>query len=96
MLQEINEVLDLFVLVKKETHILLFSESCSLNTIGAKFVRNVQPGEVIQINDDGIRSSFYSKIKKKQQLCSMELFYFARPDSIIDGINIHEFRKTSG
>ena len=81
---------------KKGDTYFVVSESCSLNTIGAKFVRNVEPGEVIQINDDGIRSSFYSKIKKKQQLCSMELFYFARPDSIIDGINIHEFRKISG
>jgi amidophosphoribosyltransferase len=67
-----------------------------LNTIGAKFVRDVKPGEVIKIDSEGIHSSFYAKPKKRQQLGSMELIYFARPDSIIDGINVHEFRKKTG
>lgn len=81
---------------KKNDTYFIVSETCALNTIGAKFVRDIKPGEVVRIDDKGIHSSFYARAKSKQQLGSMELIYFARPDSIIDGINVHEFRKKSG
>ena len=81
---------------EKDGAYFIVSETCALYTIGAKFVRDVKPGEVIRIDENGIYSEYYTKVKTKQQLGSMELIYFARPDSIIDGINVHEFRKKTG
>lgn len=71
------------------------SESCAFEVIGAEYVRDVEPGEIISIDHHGIRSNHFSSFKH-HNMCSMEYIYFARPDSDIDGCNVHTFRKESG
>ncbi len=71
------------------------SETCAFETMGAKFLRDVKPGEVVIIDDKGIESHDYSKYKH-YNMCAMEYIYFARPDSDIEGCNVHTFRKESG
>jgi len=71
------------------------SESCAFDLIGAELVRDIEPGEIVTIDHHGLRCRHYSKFQK-HQLCSMEYIYYARPDSDIDGCNVHAFRKESG
>lgn len=71
------------------------SESCAFEVVGAEFIRDVEPGEIISIDHHGIRSNHFSSFKH-YHMCSMEYIYFARPDSDIDGCNVHTFRKESG
>lgn len=71
------------------------SETCAFDIVGAKFIRDIRPGEVVQINETGLHSFQYtSEIQYK--MCAMEYIYFARPDSNIDGINVHTARRLSG
>ena len=74
---------------------VISSETCGLQAVGAKFLRDVKPGEVIMIDDDGLHSYDYS-IYKRHHMCAMEYIYFSRPDSDIEGLNVHAFRKESG
>lgn len=71
------------------------SESCALDSIGATFVRDVEPGEVIVVTQEGARSI---KMKKKcpSSLCVFEFIYFARPDSVIEGSSVHTARLRAG
>ena len=71
------------------------SETCAFEVIGAKFLRDVNPGEIVVIDEEGLRSYDYSKYKH-HKMCAMEYIYFARPDSDIEGTNVHSFRKESG
>ena len=71
------------------------SETCAFEVIGAEYVRDVEPGEILSIDHHGIRSNHFSSFKH-HNMCSMEYIYFARPDSDIDGCNVHTFRKESG
>ncbi|MBO7547697.1 MAG: amidophosphoribosyltransferase [Bacteroidales bacterium] len=71
------------------------SESCAFDYIGATMLRDVAPGEVVTIDDHGLRSRQYSKFQRRM-MCGMEYIYLARPDSDIDGCNVHAFRKESG
>lgn len=71
------------------------SETCAFDVIGAKYERDVQPGELLIINDEGIRSERFS-VNSNRAICSMEYIYFSRPDSNIDGINVHTARKNLG
>ena len=71
------------------------SETCAFDVLGAEFVRDVEPGEIVTIDRHGLRSSDYSKYKR-HQMCAMEYIYFARPDSDIEGCNVHAYRKESG
>ena len=71
------------------------SETCALDTVGAKFIRDIEPGELIAIGPGGIRSSFHSHTGSRC-MCAMEYIYFARPDSVIEGCSVHGFRKLSG
>ena len=71
------------------------SETCAFDAIGAEFIRDINPGEVISIDHHGIRSNDYSTFKR-HRMCVMEYIYFARPDSDIEGCNVHSFRKLSG
>ncbi len=71
------------------------SESCAFGLIGAEFVRDVKPGEIICMDHHGLRSRLYSKFNR-HNMCAMEYIYFARPDSDIDGCNVHLYRKESG
>ena len=71
------------------------SETCALHFIGATILRDVEPGELIRIDKDGITSYRYSR-SEGGRMCSMEYIYFARPDSDIEGCGVHSFRKKSG
>lgn len=74
---------------------ILSSETCAFDTIGAEFVRDVEPGEMVIINDKGIRS-IHSSNKPSRKSCIFEHIYFARPDSKIDGVSIYLSRKEAG
>ena len=74
---------------------VLSSETCALNLIEAEFVRDVEPGEMIVIGPEGLES-FFPFPRRKQHLCIFEYVYFARPDSVMDGINVYESRKRIG
>jgi amidophosphoribosyltransferase len=71
------------------------SETCAFDTIGATFVRDIEPGELLVIDDAGLRSERFASAPRKA-LCTFEYIYFARPDSDIDGINVHTLRKQLG
>ena len=71
------------------------SETCAFDVLGAEFVRDVEPGEIVTIDRRGLRSTDYSQYKRRL-MCSMEYIYFARPDSDIEGCNVHAYRKESG
>ena len=71
------------------------SETCALDLIGAKFIREIQPGEILVINQDGLRSLFPFP-KRKPAHCIFELVYFARPDSIVFGESVYLFRNCLG
>jgi amidophosphoribosyltransferase len=74
---------------------ILASETCALDIIGASFVRDVEPGEMIVITKDGIES-FHPFNKQPHRFCVFEYIYFARPDSMVDGRNVYELRKRAG
>ena len=74
---------------------ILASETCALDIIGADFVRNIDPGEIIIIDKSGMRSLRPFEEKKKR-FCVFEYVYFARPDSTLEGRNVYEARKRIG
>ena len=71
------------------------SESCAFEIMGAEFIRDVQPGEIVSLDEKGIRSNLYSRFNR-HRMCAMEYIYFARPDSDIDGCNVHAYRMEAG
>ena len=71
------------------------SESCALDTLGAKFVRDVRPGEVVVVDENGLRS-FTDHCRPKSAMCIFEHVYFARPDSVIHGTSVHIARQRAG
>ena len=73
----------------------LSSETCALDIIGAEFVREVQPGEMVVITDKGIDSNFPFR-KQDPRFCIFEHVYFSRPDSIIGGRSVYETRRQIG
>lgn len=72
------------------------SESCALSAVGAKFVRDILPGEILTIDGSGIRSDRSHCGTAPKKLCIFEHIYFARPDSVIDGVSVHESRMKAG
>jgi len=74
---------------------ILASESCALDIIGAEFVRDVEAGELVTINATGVHSSKPFE-RVKQRFCVFEYIYFARPDSVVDGVSVYEARKRIG
>jgi len=72
------------------------SETCALNIIGAKFVRDILPGEVVRIKKGECLSRFYTRPFKHSHMCAMEYVYFSRPDSMLNGVNVHASRKLAG
>lgn len=72
------------------------SETCALDVVGAKFLRDVEPGEIVRVKDGKLISKTYTSDKLEDKLCSMEYIYFSRPDSNLDGINVHTTRKLAG
>lgn len=71
------------------------SETCAFEVVGAEWVRDVKPGEVIIIDDNGIQYDTYTD-DTQLAICSMEYVYFSRPDSTIAGVNVHTARKNMG
>ncbi|WP_409252693.1 amidophosphoribosyltransferase [Bacillus sp. SCS-153A] len=71
------------------------SETCAFDITGAEFIRDVEPGELLVINDEGISSEKFT-ISCGTSVCTMEYVYFSRPDSNIHGINVHSARKRMG
>ena len=80
---------------KRDNAYVLSSESCALDTVGAEFIRDVEPGEIVTITQDGIKSD-KSLTQAKAAKCIFEYIYFARPDSYIDGISVNSSRITAG
>ena len=72
------------------------SESCALRAVGAEFVRDVEPGEILVFGKNGIESNRTHCGTKNKKLCVFEYIYFARPDSVIDGIAVHASRVKAG
>jgi len=95
---------------KLKGSVVFASESCALHAIGAEFVRDIEPGEIVVVNNrasGGIVAAnnpsggvnIYSNKRhcgKKSSLCVFEYIYFARPDSLIDGVSVHEARIRAG
>lgn len=71
------------------------SESCALETIGAEYLREVEPGEIVVINENGIKC-IKTHVQKKSNICIFEYIYFARPDSVIDNSSVHRARIKAG
>lgn len=71
------------------------SETCALDSVGAKFLREVEPGEIIVVDENGLTSQ-KEKCGKPQSLCIFEYIYFARPDSVIDNASVHAARLNAG
>ncbi len=74
---------------------ILASETCALDIIGADYVRDVEPGEVVVITKDGI-TSYHPFKQEPHRFCIFEYVYFARPDSMVEGRNVYEVRKRIG
>lgn len=83
---------------KRDNAYILVSESCALDTIGAEFVRDVRPGEIVTITKDGIMSdtSLCMEDAKQEARCIFEYIYFARPDSVFDGVSVYHARLFAG
>ncbi len=79
-----------------EGAVVFASETCALDTIGAAFVRDILPGEIVTVSADGICSDSSHCAKREKKLCAFEYIYFARPDSIIDGTSVHLARQRAG
>ena len=73
---------------------IITSESCAIDAVNGQFLRDVEPGEIVVINKEGLQS--IKKTKKKKRTCIFEYVYFARPDSVIDGISVQEARYKMG
>jgi amidophosphoribosyltransferase len=74
---------------------VLASETCALDIVGAEFVRDVEPGEIVVINDQGVRS-IKPFGRAPHRFCVFEYIYFARPDSVVEGTPVYEARKRIG
>ena len=74
---------------------ILSSESCAIEAAGGTFVRDIEPGEMVIINNEQVLSFSFSE-KTSRAACSFEYVYFARPDSIIDGIDVYNSRIRAG
>ncbi|MBL8630913.1 MAG: amidophosphoribosyltransferase [Rhodospirillaceae bacterium] len=74
---------------------ILCSETCALDIIGAEFVRNIEPGEIVILTKDAVRS-LKPFPKQSQRFCIFEYIYFARPDSVVEDRSVYEVRKLIG
>lgn len=75
---------------------IVASESCALDSVGAAFIRDVKPGEIVIIDEEGMRSIEDNCKPGKKSSCVFEFIYFARPDSVIDGSCVHTARQRAG
>ena len=77
------------------TSYVIASESCALDAVGADFLRDVKPGEIVIIDENGLKSTNFAE-KIQSATCVFEYIYFARPDSTMDGINVYTSRVQAG
>ena len=82
--------------VRNDGTYVIASETCSLDAVGAKPIRDLEPGEIVVFTKDGIKSIKDHCGKVKRSSCVFEYVYFARPDSIVDGFSVHEARRRAG
>lgn len=75
---------------------VIASESCALAAVGAEFIRDVLPGEILVFSANGVESHKEHCGKQNKRSCIFEYIYFARPDSVIDGVSVHESRVKAG
>ncbi|MBQ1892844.1 MAG: amidophosphoribosyltransferase [Clostridia bacterium] len=75
---------------------IVASESCAIRAVGGEVIRDVEPGEIIVFSDKGVVSNKEHCGTKPHKLCVFEYIYFARPDSVIDGVSVHESRVEAG
>ncbi len=83
------------VLGKFKDNFIVASETCALDIIGAEFIREVNPGEMVIIDENGIEGFYYSE-NRPYRFCIFEFIYFARPDSVFGGQNVHLARREMG
>jgi amidophosphoribosyltransferase len=83
------------VIGRRNESYVVASETCALDAVGAEFIRDVEAGEIVVINNDGLRSMKQSE-RTHLMTCSFEYIYFAHPDSIIDGVDVYESRLRAG
>ncbi|MCE7026361.1 amidophosphoribosyltransferase [Jiella avicenniae] len=83
------------VLGELEGSVILASETCALDIIGAEFVRDVEPGEMVVVTESGVESVFPFQ-SRRPRFCIFEYVYFARPDSNVEGRNVYDIRKKIG
>ena len=83
------------VLGKKGNSYVISSESCSFDALGVELIRDVKPGEIIIIDENGLRT-IQTPASKKSAMCVFEYVYFARPDSIMEGIEVYHSRFKAG
>jgi amidophosphoribosyltransferase len=81
---------------KLHGHYVLASETCAFDLVQAEFIRELDPGEIVIINEDGVKSIKVDEQPQKRSLCIFEYIYFARPDSTIYGRNVYQMRKNHG
>ena len=82
--------------VRVDGEYVVASETCALNTVGATFLREIEPGEIVVFSKEGVASIRDHCGKKPERLCVFEYLYTARPDSVIDGCSVHLARKRAG
>lgn len=80
---------------KRNGNYVIASETCAFDIIGAKYIRDIEPGEVLEVSAKGLRSVFPQK-KVKHAFCIFEYIYFSRPDSIVFGENVDKIRRRLG
>jgi amidophosphoribosyltransferase len=83
------------VMGKLDEAVIFCSETCALEAVGAEFIRDINPGEIVVV-EDGKITSIDSGIKRGMKKCVFEYIYFARPDSVIDGISVAQARREAG
>jgi amidophosphoribosyltransferase len=81
---------------KKGNAYCLASETCAFDLIEAKFVREIEPGEIVVITKDGVKSVRFAPAREKSAFCIFEHIYFARPDSVVFGQTVHMVRQALG
>ena len=72
------------------------SETCALDAVSANYLRDVEPGEIVVIDSDGLHSCFMDDIPEESAMCIFEYVYFARHDSVLDGCSVYDVRKEAG
>lgn len=92
--RDVNSIRPLCIGKKGDTYFLA-SESCAFDVIGAKLIRDVEAGEIVAIDKNGI-NSFRLEVEEKKMPCVFEYIYFARPDSVIDGKSVYFTRLEMG